>query len=340
MVHFVGAGPGAPDLITQRGAALLRAADVVIYAGSLVNPALLGLCRQDCSVYNSAQMTLEQVLEVVRAAHAENRDIVRLHTGDPCLYGAIREQMDALDALGIPYDDTPGVSSFCGAAAAACAEYTLPGVSQTVIITRMAGRTPVPEREGIAALAAHGATMVVFLSAGMLDGLQAALLQGAYTPDTPAALVYKATWPEEKVVRCRLGALAQAGRENNISKTALVLVGDFLAPDYERSKLYDPSFATEFREAKPGPCGCWRSPKRAWSWPGGWRRSYPARPRAAAKAARWTPGQPTPLPTRTRLSMWARRASRCAPSRLMPGIRRRTRPWWRWTNAAASRCRC
>ena len=238
MVHFVGAGPGAPDLITQRGAALLRAADVVIYAGSLVNPALLGLCRQDCSVYNSAQMTLEQVLEVVRAAHVENRDIVRLHTGDPCLYGAIREQMDALDALGIPYDDT-------------CAEYTLPGVSQTVIITRMAGRTPVPEREGIAALAAHGATMVVFLSAGMLDGLQAALLQGAYTPDTPAALVYKATWPEEKVVRCRLGALAQAGRENNISKTALVLVGDFLAPDYERSKLYDPSFATEFREAKP-----------------------------------------------------------------------------------------
>ena len=226
MVHFVGAGPGAPDLITQRGAALLRAADVVIYAGSLVNPALLGLCRQDCSVYNSAQMTLEQVLEVVRAAHAENRDIVRLHTGDPCLYGAIREQMDALDALSIPYDDTPGVSSFCGAAAAACAEYTLPGVS-------------------------HGATMVVFLSAGMLDGLQAALLQGAYTPDTPAALVYKATWPEEKVVRCRLGALAQAGRENNISKTALVLVGDFLAPDYERSKLYDPSFATEFREAKP-----------------------------------------------------------------------------------------
>lgn len=251
MVHFVGAGPGAPDLITQRGAALLRAADVVIYAGSLVNPALLGLCRQDCSVYNSAQMTLEQVLEVVRAAHVENRDIVRLHTGDPCLYGAIREQMDALDALGIPYDDIPGVSSFCGAAAAACAEYTLPGVSQTVIITRMAGRTPVPEREGIAALAAHGATMVVFLSAGMLDGLQAALLQGAYTPDTPAALVYKATWPEEKVVRCRLGALAQAGRENNISKTALVLVGDFLAPDYEHSKLYDPSFATEFREAKP-----------------------------------------------------------------------------------------
>ena len=251
MVHFVGAGPGAPDLITRRGAALLADADCIIYAGSLVNPALLGLAKPGCAIYNSAEMTLEQVLDTIRAAEKAGGTTVRLHTGDPCLYGAIREQMDALDADGIPYDDTPGVSSFCGAAAAACAEYTLPGVSQTVIITRMAGRTPVPEREGIAALAAHGATMVVFLSAGMLDGLQAALLQGAYTPDTPAALVYKPTWPEEKVVRCRLGALAQAGRENNISKTALVLVGDFLAPDYERSKLYDPSFATEFREAKP-----------------------------------------------------------------------------------------
>ena len=212
MVHFVGAGPGAPDLITRRGAEMLRTADVVIYAGSLVNPALLGLCRQDCSVYNSAQMTLEQVLDVMQAAHAAGKTIVRLHTGDPCLYGAIREQMDALDRLDIPYDDTPGVSSFCGAAAAVCGEYTLPGVSQTVIITRMAGRTPVPERENITALAAHGATMVIFLSAGMLDGLQAALLQGAYTAQTPAALVYKASWPEEKVVRCPLGQLAQAGR--------------------------------------------------------------------------------------------------------------------------------
>lgn len=249
MVHFVGAGPGAPDLITQRGAALLQSADVVIYAGSLVNPALLGLCRQDCSVYNSAQMTLEQVLDVMRAAQDQNKDVVRLHTGDPCLYGAIREQMDALDEMGIPYDDTPGVSSFCGAAAAACAEYTLPDVSQTVIITRMAGRTPVPERENIASLAAHGSTMVVFLSAGMLDGLQTELLKGAYTPETPAALVYKATWPEEKVVRCPLGKLAETGRAYGISKTALVLVGNFLGDSYQRSKLYDPSFSTEFREA-------------------------------------------------------------------------------------------
>lgn len=249
MVHFVGAGPGAPDLITLRGAELLKTADVVIYAGSLVNPALLGMCKEGCSIYNSAEMTLEQVIAVMEAAEGEGKTTLRLHTGDPCLYGAIREQMDELDKLGISYDDTPGVSSFCGAAAAAHAEYTLPEVSQSVIITRMAGRTPVPEREGIAALAAHGATMVVFLSAGMLDGLQAELLKGAYTENTPAALVYKATWPEEKVVRCPLGQLAEAGRTHGIRKTALVLVGDFLAGKYERSKLYDPSFTTEFREA-------------------------------------------------------------------------------------------
>ncbi len=249
MVHFVGAGPGAPDLITLRGAELLKTADVVIYAGSLVNPALLGMCKEGCSIYNSAEMTLEQVIAVMKAAEGEGETTLRLHTGDPCLYGAIREQMDELDRLGISYDDTPGVSSFCGAAAAAHAEYTLPEVSQSVIITRMAGRTPVPEREGIASLAAHGATMVVFLSAGMLDGLQAELLKGAYTENTPAALVYKATWPEEKVVRCPLGQLAETGRTHGIRKTALVLVGDFLGEKYERSKLYDPTFTTEFREA-------------------------------------------------------------------------------------------
>lgn len=248
MVHFVGAGPGAPDLITLRGAELLRGADCVIYAGSLVNPALLGLCRDSARIYDSARMTLEQVLEAVGRAEAAGQETVRLHTGDPCLYGAVREQMDALDRRGIPWDVTPGVSSFCGAAAALGAEYTLPGVSQSVIITRMAGRTPVPERESILALAAHGAAMVIFLSAGMLDRLQEQLLQGAYTPETPAALVYKASWPEEKVVRCSLGELAQKGREHKISKTALVLVGDFLAGDYQRSKLYDPSFTTGYRE--------------------------------------------------------------------------------------------
>lgn len=247
MVHFVGAGPGAPDLITLRGAEYLRQADVVIYAGSLVNPALLELCGKGCSIYNSAVMTLEQVLEAMKTGE----NVVRLHTGDPCLYGAVREQMDALNRLGIPYDITPGVSSFCGAAAALGAEYTLPGVSQSVIITRMAGRTAVPDRESIAALAAHGTSMVIFLSAGMLEEVQEELLKGGCTPDTPAALVYKATWPEEKTVRCTVGTLARAGRENQITKTALVLVGDFLSANYERSRLYDPAFTTGYREGQP-----------------------------------------------------------------------------------------
>lgn len=251
MVHFVGAGPGGPDLITLRGAELLKEADVVIYAGSLVNPALLELCKADCALYNSAEMTLEQVLDVMRQGELKGKATVRLHTGDPCLYGAVREQMDALDRLGVPYDLTPGVSSFCGAAAALETEYTLPGVSQSVILTRMSGRTAVPEGEAISALAAHGASMAIFLSAGMLTELQAELLKGAYTPDTPAALVYKATWPEEKTVRCTVGTLARAGQEHQISKTALVLVGNFLGKDYQRSKLYDPAFTTGFREGQP-----------------------------------------------------------------------------------------
>ena len=247
MVHFVGAGPGGPDLITLRGAELLKQADCVVYAGSLVNPALLGFVREGVPVYSSAQMTLEQVLEVLEQTERVGGNTVRLHTGDPSLYGAVREQMDQLDRRDIPWDVTPGVSSFCGAAAALGAEYTLPGVSQSVILTRMAGRTPVPEGESIAALAAHGCTMVIFLSAGMLEELTGELLKGAYTEHTPAALVYKATWPEEKVVRCTVGTLAQAGREYHISKTALVLVGEFLSDRYQRSLLYHPGFSTEFR---------------------------------------------------------------------------------------------
>ena len=250
MVHFVGAGPGAPDLITRRGAILLQEADCIIYAGSLVNPALLGLAKPSCSVYDSAGMTLEQVLDVMRQMESAGKTTVRLHTGDPCLYGAIREQMDALDADGISYDDTPGVSSFCGAAAALNAEYTLPTVSQTVIITRMEGRTPVPEKEKLASLAAHGATMVIFLSIGLIDRVQEALLQGAYTASTPAAVVYKATWPEQKVVRCTVGTLAASTRENGITRTALIVVGDFLGTQYERSKLYDPAFTTGFRKGE------------------------------------------------------------------------------------------
>ena len=252
MVHFVGAGPGAADLITLRGARLLAGADVVIYAGSLVNPALLEGCRADCRIYNSAGMTLEQVLAVMEQAQEAGQDIVRLHTGDPSLYGAIREQLDALDEQGIPYDVTPGVSSFSGAAAALGAEYTLPEVSQSVIITRMAGRTPVPQGEQLRRLAAHGCTMVLFLSAGLLEQAEAELLAGGYAPDTPAAIVYKATWPEERVYRCTVATLAQTARDNGVRQTALITIGNFLGKDYQRSKLYDPGFTHSCRQGERG----------------------------------------------------------------------------------------
>lgn len=250
MVNFVGAGPGAPDLITVRGQKLLSEADVIIYAGSLVNPQLLSYAKEGCQIYNSAVMTLEEVLEVMYAAEEKGQMTVRLHTGDPCLYGAIREQMDALDEKGIAYADCPGVSSFCGAAAALNLEYTLPDVSQSVIITRMAGRTPVPEKEEIASLAAHQATMVVFLSTGMLEKLSERLIAGGYTADTPAAIVYKATWEDEKTFVCTVGTLAETARKNNITKTALMIIGDVVSHShYDRSELYNPAFTTEFREA-------------------------------------------------------------------------------------------
>lgn len=249
MIYFVGAGSGAPDLITVRGANLIARADVIVYAGSLVNPELLAGRKEGCEVYDSSKMTLEEVLAVMVPAAREGKTVVRLHTGDPCVYGAHREQMDALDTEGIPYEVCPGVSSFCGAAAALKAEYTLPGVSQTVILTRMEGRTPVPERERIEALAAHGASMVIFLSAGRLGELSGRLIEGGYSPDTPAAIVYKATWPEEKVVRTTVSGLEDAARREGITKTALITVGGFLSGGYERSKLYDPAFTTGCREA-------------------------------------------------------------------------------------------
>ena len=249
MIHFVGAGPGAADLITMRGARLLQETDVIIYAGSLVNPALLEYAKPGCRIFNSAEMTLEEVIEEMKDAESKGLDTVRLHTGDASLYGAIREQMDLLDELGIEYEDVPGVSSFSGAAAALNAEYTLPSVSQSVVITRMAGRTPVPEKESIRSFAAHDCTMVIFLSTGLLEEVSAELMEGGYAADAPAAIVYKATWPEEKVVHCTVSTLAQAAKENNITKTALSLVGGFLGDKYERSKLYDPGFTTEFRQA-------------------------------------------------------------------------------------------
>ena len=250
MVWFVGAGPGAKDLITVRGDRLLREADVIIYAGSLVNPEVLEVKKDSCEVYNSALMTLEEVILVMETAHKDRKQIVRLHTGDPCLYGAIQEQMDALRERGIAYEICPGVSSFCGAAAALKSEYTLPDVSQSVVITRMEGRTAVPEKESIQSFAAHQATMVIFLSTGLLDKLQEQLIAGGYAKETPAAIVYKATWADEKVMHCRVETLAETARENGITKTALIVVGHVLDSAYLRSKLYDPSFTTEYRKGQ------------------------------------------------------------------------------------------
>ena len=253
MVYFVGAGPGAEDLITVRGQKLIEQADVVIYAGSLVNPELLGSAREDAKVYDSSRMTLEEVISVITDAEAEHMNTVRLHTGEPSIFGAVREQMDELDRRGISYESCPGVTAAFGAASALNMEYTLPGVSQTLIITRMEGRTPVPSSESIESLAAHHASMAVYLSAGMMDELARRLIIGGYRPDTPAAIVYKATWPDEKVFECTVAALGETAREAGITKTAVVLVGDAVShTSYLRSCLYDPEFTTGYRQGSGG----------------------------------------------------------------------------------------
>ena len=248
MVHFVGAGPGAPDLITVRGKQYLEEADVVIYAGSLVNPKLLEYTKDICTIYNSAKMTLEEVIHVIEKAEAEGKTTVRLHTGDPCIYGAIREQMDILDEKNIAYDYCPGVSAFCGAASALNLEYTLPDISQSVIITRMEGRTPVPEKEKMRELAGHNTSMAVFLSSGLTKELQDELLTGGYSEDTPCAICYKVSWPDEKIIMTTIKNLHNDMVSNSIAKTALILVGDFLGRKYNNSKLYDASFTTEYRK--------------------------------------------------------------------------------------------
>ncbi len=247
MIYFIGAGPGAADLITVRGVRLLRKASLVIYAGSLVNPELLKECPPHCEILDSAGMTLEETTEAL-STHRDDDTAVRLHTGDPSLYGAIREQMDALDRLNIPYEVVPGVSSMNAAAAVLKTEFTPPGVSQTVIVGRRAGRTAVPEKEDIISLSSHGASMVLFLSAGMLRQVCEELIMGGYSPRTPAAVVYKATWPDQRIIRGTLADLPQ--KAGDIRKTALILVGRFLEGGAERSRLYDPSFSHEYREAK------------------------------------------------------------------------------------------
>ena len=251
MVYFVGAGTGAPDLITVRGMKLLNQADVVIYAGSLVNPELLAYTKKACEIYDSARLTLEEVLDIMKKAEEEGKMTVRLHTGDPSVYGAVREQMDALDAMDIKYESCPGVSDCFGAAASLNLEYTLPGISQSLIITRMEGRTKVPEKESIESFAAHQASMAIYLSAGMLEKLSKKLVAGGYSPDTPAAIVYKATWPDEKAFTCTVSTLYETATEHGITKTALVLVGDVIThQNYKKSRLYAADFSTEFRQAK------------------------------------------------------------------------------------------
>lgn len=251
MVYFVGAGPGAVDLITVRGMELLKKADVIIYAGSLVNPELLKFAKEETEIFNSAVMTLEEVMDVMINAAKSGKEVVRLHTGEPSVYGAVREQMDILDKEGISYESCPGVTAAFGAASSLNIEYTLPNVSQTLIITRLEGKTKVPEKEKMELLAQHGSSMAIYLSIGMIDELVEKLIKGGYSSETPAAIVYKATWPEEKKIICTIGELAEKAREEKITKTAVVLIGEVIDhSSYERSKLYDPGFSTEFRQVK------------------------------------------------------------------------------------------
>ena len=249
-VHIVGAGPGEPELITRKGYRLVQEADVVIYAGSLVNPEILEACKEGCEIHNSASMSLDDVLAVTKASVAEGKTVVRLHTGDPAIYGAIQEQMDALKEMGITYDVTPGVSSFLATAAALRQEYTLPNVTQTVIITRMEGRTPMPEKEKLSMLASHGATMCIFLSVQMIDKVAAELIEGGYDKTTPVAIVVKASWPDQRIIRGTLETIADVVAEEGVIRQAMIVVSRVLDTDYELSKLYDKGFAHMYRDAK------------------------------------------------------------------------------------------
>ena len=251
MVYFVGAGSGAKDLITVRGMKLIQEADVLVYAGSLVNPELLEYAKKECESYDSALLTLEEIIEIIKDAEEKNKTTVRLHTGEPSLYGAVREQMNELDALSIKYESCPGVSACFGAASSLNMEFTLPNISQTLIITRMEGKTKVPKEESIESLAKHQASMAIYLSTGLLEELSKRLINGGYKEDTPAAIVYKATWPDEKVFICTVSTLNETAKKNNISKTAVILVGDAINKNgFDKSRLYAADFSTEFRKAK------------------------------------------------------------------------------------------
>lgn len=250
MINFVGAGPGDVDLITIKGRKLLEEADMVIYAGSLVSKEHLKFCKKECVFYNSASMTLEEVIEKMEMGVRKNLKIVRLHTGDPTIYGAIREQMDILDAKGISYEVIPGVSSFTAACASIKKEFTLPDVSQTIILTRIEGRTPVPEEEDLESLAKHRASMAIFLSVQEIGRVVEKLVKGYGADDVPVAIVYKATWEDEKVILGTLRDIEEKVKKEGINKTAQILVGGFIEGEYERSRLYDPKFSHKFRSRR------------------------------------------------------------------------------------------
>lgn len=246
-IHFVGAGPGDKELITLKGYKLLSEADIVIYAGSLVNPELLEYCKAGCEIYDSASMDLGEIIEVMERGIKENKKVVRLQTGDFSIYGSIREQVEELHKLNIGYDCTPGVSSFLGAASSLGVEYTVPEVSQSVVITRAEGRTPVPPKESLKSFAQHQTSMVIFLSVQMIGQVVSQLIEGGYPEDTDIAVVYKATWKDERIIKGTLKDIEAKVKENGISKTALIMVGKFLGNEYNNSKLYDKDFAHEYR---------------------------------------------------------------------------------------------
>lgn len=251
MIYFIGAGPGAADLITVRGRELLEKADIVIYAGSLVDPLQLEYCKEGVEIYNSAKMNLDEVLDIMIENEKKDKLIVRLHTGDPSIYGAIGEQMRELDRNDIYYEVVPGVSSFVAANAAVKAEMTLPDISQTIILTRIKGRTDVPEKENLASLAKHRASMAIFLSVQKIDEVVEELLEG-YSIDTPAVIVYRASWEDERIIRGTLKNIASLAKENNIGRQAQILVGDFLdlhGSNFSLSKLYDKNFTTMYRKS-------------------------------------------------------------------------------------------
>lgn len=248
-VYFIGAGPGDPELITVKGQRLIAEADVIIYAGSLVNPEILKYGREDAEIYNSATMNLDEVLDVEIRAVRAGKTVARVHTGDPAIYGAIQEQMDGLRAAGIEdFEVVPGVSSFLASAAALKQEYTLPNVSQTIIITRMEGRTPMPPKEKLASLAQHQATMCIFLSVQAIDEVMKQLTDGGYAPDTPVAIVVRATWPDQKILRGTIATIADVIHDAGVTRQAMIIVGRVLDSEYDLSKLYDSKFTTMFRK--------------------------------------------------------------------------------------------